>query len=62
MRPITDTQISDLFAEEREALIEARQQAKLDKDYGRADEVRAELLAAGVVLEDSREGTSWRRE
>ena len=45
-----------------EALIEERQQAKLDKNYGRADEIRAELLAQGVVLEDSREGTKWRRE
>ena len=57
---VSDDAIS---ADKIEALIEARQQAKRDKDYGRADEVRAELLAAGVVLEDSREGTtSWRRE
>ena len=45
-----------------EALIAERQQAKLDKDYGRAEEIRAELAAEGVVLEDSREDTSWRRE
>jgi cysteinyl-tRNA synthetase len=44
------------------ALIAERQQAKLAKDYGRADEIRQELLAQGVVLEDSREGTKWRRE
>jgi cysteinyl-tRNA synthetase len=44
-----------------EALIEERQQAKLAKDYARADEVRQELLAQGVELEDSREGTRWRR-
>lgn len=49
-------------AEEIEALIAQRQQAKLDKDYARADEFRQQLLAQGVVLEDSREGTSWRRE
>ena len=49
-------------AQEIEALIEARQQAKLDKDYARADEIREELAAQGVVLEDSREGTRWRRE
>ena len=52
----------DINADEIEALIEARQQAKLDKDYARADEIREELKAQGVVLEDSREGTSWRRE
>jgi len=44
-----------------EALIEERQQAKLDKNYARADEIRAQLLADGVVLEDSREGTRWKR-
>ncbi len=51
-----------ISAEEIEALIEARQQAKLDKDYARADEIREELTAAGVALEDSPEGTRWRRE
>jgi len=44
------------------ALIAEREQAKKDKNYGRADEVREQLKAAGVVLEDSREGTTWRRE
>ncbi len=44
-----------------EALIEERQQAKLDKDYARADEIRQMLTAQGVVLEDSREGTRWKR-
>ncbi len=45
-----------------EALIAERQEAKLAKDYARADEIRQALLAQGVVLEDSREGTRWRRE
>jgi cysteinyl-tRNA synthetase len=44
-----------------EALVDERHQAKLDKNYGRADEIRQELLDQGVVLEDSREGTQWRR-
>ncbi|MCB1708000.1 MAG: cysteine--tRNA ligase, partial [Halioglobus sp.] len=44
------------------ALIEERTQAKLAKNYARADEIRQELLAQGVVLEDSRAGTQWRRE
>ncbi|MBK6509982.1 MAG: cysteine--tRNA ligase [Haliea sp.] len=44
-----------------EALIEERQAAKLARNYARADEVREELLAQGVVLEDSREGTRWKR-
>jgi cysteinyl-tRNA synthetase len=49
-------------AEAIEALIAERQAAKLAKDYARADEIRQSLLAQGVVLEDSREGTRWRRE
>jgi cysteinyl-tRNA synthetase len=44
-----------------DALINERQQAKADKNYARADAIRAELLAAGVELEDSRDGTRWRR-
>ena len=55
---VSDDAIS---AEEIEALIIERQQAKLAKDYNRADEVRQALLAQGVVLEDSREGTQWKR-
>ena len=50
-----------ISAEEVEALIEARAQAKLDRNYARADEIREELSAQGIVLEDSREGTRWRR-
>ena len=52
----------DISEEEIEALIEKRAQAKLDKDYKGADSVRQILLARGVVLEDSRAGTTWRRE
>lgn len=52
----------ELSAEAIEALIEARKQAKADKNYSRADEIRQELLDQGVVLEDSRAGTTWRRE
>ncbi|UVW33941.1 cysteine--tRNA ligase [SAR92 clade bacterium H455] len=52
---------SDISAEEIELLIAKRNQAKTDKDYAGADGVREELKAMGVVLEDSREGTKWRR-
>lgn len=45
-----------------EDLIEARNQAKLDKDYARADEIRSELKEKGIVLLDSKEGTTWRKE
>tara|TARA_B110000211_G_scaffold144267_1_gene164636 strand:- start:199 stop:1551 length:1353 start_codon:yes stop_codon:yes gene_type:complete len=52
---------SDISAEEIEVLIAKRNQAKVDKDYAGADGVREALKAMGVVLEDSREGTKWRR-
>ncbi len=45
-----------ITAEDIEALIESGRQAKLAKDYARADEIREDLLDQGVVLEDSREG------
>lgn len=52
-----------IAAADVERLIAERIQAKADKQYARADEIRKELLAAGVVLEDSRDGTTqWRRE
>ena len=50
-----------LTAEQIEEQIQARQQAKQDKDFAKADQIRQKLLDAGVILEDSREGTQWRR-
>lgn len=54
--------VSDLTASEIEAMITERQKAKLDKDFTRADEIRSQLLSQGIILEDSRQGTSWRKE
>jgi len=51
----------DITKEEVEDMIAKRQQSKIDKDYAGADEIRQALLDRGVVLEDSREGTTWRR-
>ena len=52
----------DLTPERIEALIEARAQAKKAKDFAEADRIRDDLLEQGIVLEDGREGTTWRRE
>ena len=41
------------------ALIEERAQARAAKDWARADELRDRLAAAGVVVEDGRDGASW---
>lgn len=41
--------------------IEARKAAKKEKDFARADAIRAELLEKGIILEDTREGVKWRK-
>ncbi|MDE6232662.1 MAG: cysteine--tRNA ligase, partial [Lachnospiraceae bacterium] len=44
-----------------ENLIEERQQARKDKNFARADEIRNELISKGIILEDTREGVKWKR-
>jgi cysteinyl-tRNA synthetase len=47
---------------EIDALVAERLEARRRKDFGRADEIRALLARRGVVIEDTREGSVWRRE
>lgn len=47
--------------EEVEAMIAARQQARKEKNFALADEIRQKLLDMGIVLEDTREGVKWKR-
>lgn len=42
-----------------QALVDARQAARADKDFARADELRDELLAKGIILEDTPTGVKW---
>ena len=42
-------------------LVQERTDARADGAYGRADEIRDELANLGIELEDTREGTRWRR-
>ena len=46
---------------EIEKMIEERQAARKARDFKRADEIRDELLAQGIILEDTREGVKWKR-
>ncbi len=50
---LTDAEIDQLIAE--------RQQAKKQRNFARADEIRNQLLEAGVVVEDTKDGARWKR-
>ena len=52
---------AEMLDSDIEALIEERQAARKAKNFARADEIRDELLAKGIVLEDTREGVKWKR-
>jgi cysteinyl-tRNA synthetase len=50
---LSDEEIDDLLAQ--------RRTARAAKNFGESDRIRALLTAAGIVLEDRSDGTSWRR-
>ena len=51
-----------LLSEDKiDALIKERELARTNKDFKRSDQIRDELVNMNIVLEDSVEGTSWRR-
>jgi cysteinyl-tRNA synthetase len=51
----------ELLDSEIQALIDERQGARAAKNFARADEIRNELIALGIVLEDTKDGLRWRR-
>ena len=51
----------EVLDEEIEALIQARQQARKEKNFALADEIRGRLSDMGIILEDTREGVKWKR-
>jgi cysteinyl-tRNA synthetase len=55
---VSDDGMGDTDVDQKVAL---RQQAKQDKNWNLADQIRDELIAAGISLEDSPEGTRWKR-
>ena len=42
-------------------LIAERRQARRDRSFQRADGIREQLLKMGIILEDTKEGTRWKR-
>jgi cysteinyl-tRNA synthetase len=59
LRP--STQQGSLSDAEVEAKIAARAQAKKARNFAEADRVRDELLAQGIILEDTKDGVRWKR-
>ena len=52
---------AEVLDSEIEEMIAARQQARKDRNFALADEIRGKLLDMGIVLEDTREGVKWKR-
>ena len=52
---------AQVLDEEIERLIAERQQARKEKNFRRADEIRDLLSAQGIILEDTREGVKWKK-
>ena len=51
----------EILDSEIEELIAARQQARKEKNFALADQIRGQLLDKGIILEDTREGVKWKR-
>ncbi|WP_239256323.1 cysteine--tRNA ligase [Listeria ilorinensis] len=58
---LEDSQAAGLDDAEIDALIEERQVAKNERNFGRADEIRDLLKEKGIILEDTAHGTRWKR-
>ncbi len=55
-------QRGDVDADKIQKLVDARTAARADKNFSRADEIRAQLESMGVAIEDRADGTRWRFE
>ena len=58
---IKSIQKEDILDEEIEQLIAQRTEAKKNKNFQLADEIRQQLLDKGIILEDTRQGVKWKR-
>jgi len=51
----------DILEPEIEAMIGERNAARRNRDFNRADQIRQELATRGIILEDTPQGTKWKR-
>ncbi|MER2095208.1 MAG: cysteine--tRNA ligase, partial [Aerococcus urinaeequi] len=58
---VTLSDEKELLADDIQALIDERNQARADKNFARADEIRDQLKAEGIILDDTAQGTRWKR-
>ncbi len=58
---IVNKKNDDILDKDIEELIQKRTDAKKNKDFKLADDIRQELLDKGIILEDTRQGTKWKR-
>ena len=55
------TKDNDIDVEKIEQLIDERNEAKKNKDFAKADEIRDTLKQMGIEIKDTRKGTQWSR-
>jgi len=51
----------EMLDSEVQSLIDERQEARRRREFGRADEIRVELVNRGIILEDTKDGVRWKR-
>jgi len=52
---------TDSLNDEEQKLMDERKLARENKDYAKSDEIRDKLLDSGIIIKDTREGTTWKR-
>ena len=54
-------EVTEMLDADIEVLIEERQDARRNRNFARSDEIRDELAAKGIILEDTKDGVRWKR-
>ena len=58
---LEDLKQDEMLDEDIDALIKEREEARVAKDFARADAIRDQLKAEGIILEDTNQGIRWKR-